>query len=219
MAAGLLAAHEQRRANHQRVRVQLQHAPLGLELRAAVVIERVGLVVLGVRRARAAVEDDVGREVDQPGADLRRRLSHRRRAVRVDPRVVLAIGRVDYRGGTHGLEAAAYGGGVEQLETRVCRGGPGLADELAAEVAGPAGDQQRQAFRACSTSASRSAVSSHPAESRMKPSGTASPRQRARRSALVWTLPKLVASVTRLAAARKRSARSSEPRSNETTAP
>ena len=93
----------------------------------------------------------------------------------------------------------------------------GLADELAAEVAGPAGHEQRQAFRACSMSASRSAVSSEPAESRMKPSGTASPPQRARRSAHVWTLPKLVASVTSLAAARKRSARSALPRSNETT--
>ena len=49
-------------------------------------------------------------------------------------------------------------------------------------------------------SASRSAVSSQPAESRMKPSGTASPPQRARRSAHVWTLPKLVASVTSRAA-------------------
>ena len=88
---------------------------------------------------------------------------------------------------------------------------PAEPDELAAEVAGPAGDEQRQASSACSTSASRSAVSSEPAESRMKPSGTASPPQRARRSAHVWTLPKLVASVTRRAAARKRSARSRAP--------
>ena len=52
----------------------------------------------------------------------------------------------------------------------------------------------------------RSAASSSPALSRMKPSGTASVPQRARRSAVVCTPPKLVASATSSHAARKRCA-------------
>ena len=78
---------------------------------------------------------------------------------------------------------------------------------------------ERPLAGALSTSASRSAVSSQPAESRMNPSDTSSPPQRARRSAVVWTLPKLVASVTSSAAARKRSALSALSRSKETTIP
>ena len=58
------------------------------------------------------------------------------------------------------------------------------------------------------TSATRSAVSSIPADKRTKPSDTSSPRQRARRSAVEWTPPKLVASAISSAAARKRLARS-----------
>src|SRR5688572_15442406 len=46
------------------------------------------------------------------------------------------------------------------------------------------------------TSATRSRSSSRPALIRMKPSDTASVPHRARRSAVVWTPPKLVASAT-----------------------
>ena len=56
---------------------------------------------------------------------------------------------------------------------------------------------------ACSTSATRSSVSSQPAEKRMKPSGTSSVPQRARRSAVECTPPKLVASLTSSQASRK----------------
>ena len=50
----------------------------------------------------------------------------------------------------------------------------------------------------CARSASRSSMCSSPALKRMKPSGTASPPQRARRSAQVHVPPKLVASVIQL---------------------
>ncbi len=73
--------------------------------------------------------------------------------------------------------------------------------------------------RACRTSATRSPVSSQPAENRMKPSGTASVPQRARRSAVEWTPPKLVASATRVQASRNACAASAEGSVNATTGP
>ena len=80
----------------------------------------------------------------------------------------------------------------------VCRG---------ASVALSAGVSVR---RARHHSATRSAVSSQPAEKRMKPSGTSSVPQRARRSAVECTPPKLVASVTSAHASRNACARSAD---------
>src|ERR1700733_12779250 len=62
---------------------------------------------------------------------------------------------------------------------------------------------QRACFvlpRAWITSWRRSSGSSSPALSRIKPGCTSSPPQRARRSAVLWTPPKLVAGVTSLKA-------------------
>jgi hypothetical protein len=62
-------------------------------------------------------------------------------------------------------------------------------------------------------------VSSQPAEKRMNPSGTSSVDQRARRSAVEWTPPKLVASLTSSQASRNACAASAVSSANEMTGP
>ena len=66
-------AVDQRGAHHQRARMGVQHAALGVGLGAAVVGQRRRLVLLDVRRALLAVEHHVGRHVHEPGADRGRR--------------------------------------------------------------------------------------------------------------------------------------------------
>ena len=62
-------------------------------------------------------------------------------------------------------------------------------------------------------------MSSQPAEKRMNPSGTSSVAQRARRSAVEWTPPKLVASLTSSHSSRKVWAASAVGSANDSTGP
>ena len=92
--AGLRPAVDERGAHDQRVgRAQA----LGLELGHAVGRDGVRLVGLGERARRAAAEDDVAGEVDQPRTGGDRRGGDRPRALDVDARVVHAIGRCGRR--------------------------------------------------------------------------------------------------------------------------
>ena len=133
---------------------------LGLELRGAVVADRPRLRGLGVGRALLAVEDEVGREVDEPGA----------RAVRgggdgaaaADDRLVEQRPRLHVRRVDDGVRAMAHedtidGIGVADVELQrlsvrrrraklrrehVVAALDRLAAELGAEVPGAAGDEE-----------------------------------------------------------------------------
>ena len=143
-------AVQERRAHDQRFRVKPPDELLGLELLLAVLHDRPRLVVLGVGRPVLAVEDEVGRKVDQPcacavcgerdvmaSADDRVGVAHDVRGVNDDVGTVLeetAHRRVDV---AHvELYTLRYGGAVPRCE-RVGR----LPAELAPEVAGAARDQ------------------------------------------------------------------------------
>ena len=98
----------------------------------------------------------------------------------------MAVGGVDRGARGAPLEAAPHRRRVPDARSPGCVPTAGAAGrtQLGAEVAGGAGDEQRsrRSERALHVR-HRSAVSSQPAERRMKPSGTSSPPQRARRSA------------------------------------
>ncbi len=139
---GLGATVDQRRANDQRVGMRSGHAPLGLCLRAAVVGRRSRLVVLHVGSPLAAVEDDVGREVDEPCAQRLGCARHRLGAGDVDlvrGRPVLAVGGVDHHVRAHTLEQRADGARVPDLHPLGRRSGQ-LPCELRPEISGRPGD-------------------------------------------------------------------------------
>ena len=77
------AAVEQRGPNDQGFGVRRPHRLLGVGLRPPVVVDRPRLVVFCVGALALAVEDDVSREVEQPGATAVRGPRHRDGAVEV----------------------------------------------------------------------------------------------------------------------------------------
>ena len=116
-------------------------ARFGFRLRASVVRHGRERIVLDVRLALPAVEDDVGGEVDEPRADRRGGARDVLRALDVDARVLLAVRRVDHDLRPQPLEEVAHRVGVADLDPFGGRVGP-QPDELGAEVAGRAGDVQ-----------------------------------------------------------------------------
>src|SRR5438105_89504 len=97
LRAGL--AVEQRRTDDQRIRMELADELLGGELRLAVARDGARLVVLDIAAVALAVEDEVGRDVNQPRAgttggarDVPRAFDDRA----LDLGVGLAVGRVDH---------------------------------------------------------------------------------------------------------------------------
>ena len=131
----------ERRPHEQRVGVGERHADLRLGLRVAVLRQRRERILLDVRRSLAPVEDDVGREVDEPGADRGGRTRDVLGADRVDVVLVLPVGGVDDDVRAQPPEELGDGAGVAHLDP--LRGRVRAeADELGAEVAGRAGDVQ-----------------------------------------------------------------------------
>jgi len=144
-------AEEQRGADDERVGVRAEDEPLGLELVLAVGHDRARLVVLRVRRAVLAVEDEVGREMHEPRAGSVRR--ERDVGAAADDRLLVAhrVRRVDHHVGAVPEEAAHRRGLVADVEPHPVgerRAVPGgervrcLPAQLAAEEAGGAGDEE-----------------------------------------------------------------------------
>ena len=139
--------------------VQLRDEPLRFELRLPVRGDRPRLRVLAVRRAVLAVEDEVGREVDEPRAHAvggERDVPRRAHDVPCEVLVRLAVRGVDddvravlQEDAMHGIvvaEVEVHGAAVrrgraqlrrEHVEAAVDR----LPADLGAEIAGAAGDE------------------------------------------------------------------------------
>ena len=121
-----------------------RHAHLRLGLRPPVLGHRRERIGLDVRRPLAAVEDDIGREVDEPDGERGRRARDVLRADRVDAVVVLPVGGVDDDVRAQALEQLRDSLGVAHLDAlrgRV-RAQP---RELGTEIAGCPRDVQPHA--------------------------------------------------------------------------
>ena len=119
-----------------------EHARLGLRLRPAVVRHRARLVLLHVRASLAAVEDDVGREVQEASADRVRGGGDIPRAVdrdRPGAGTVLPVRRMDYDVGPQTFEQRANSRGIADLHS-LGRDLAGSPNELRPEVPAAAGD-------------------------------------------------------------------------------
>ena len=118
------------------------HPCLGLRLGAPVLGARRRDVGLDVRSALAAVEDDVGREVDEPRADRRGRAGDVLGAVDHDlagTLPVLAVGGVDHDVGPEPPEQLGTASRVADLDPLPGRAGR-EPEQLRAEEPGRAGD-------------------------------------------------------------------------------
>ena len=133
---------------------------LGLELRGAVVADRPRLRGLVVRRALLAVEDEVGREVDEPSARAMRGSGNR--AAAADDRSSSSGPDCTYAvwttaSGPWRMRARSHSVGVADVELQrlsvrrrraelrrkhVVAALDRLAAELGAEIAGAAGDEE-----------------------------------------------------------------------------
>ena len=144
---GLRAAVEERRPHEQRVRMRRRDPALGVGLRAAVRRHWRGRILLDVRRALAAVEDDVGRQVHEPRADRRSGPGDVLGAVDRDLAgvgTVLAVGGVDDDVGPHALEERPHRAGVADLDA-LGRGVRPQANERGAEIPRRTGDVKAHA--------------------------------------------------------------------------